>query len=238
MGKTNKFRNNMGVNVPIVVYTHTDMVDTWDMFFTQLKKYLPESKIYVGVDKEHSDLSEYNQITYDDTKEYTHRWKDILSKLDEDIFLFLHEDMVLFDEVNSDYIKRYYNLVNSGKVDSIKMAYTNSTNPASDIDNTLIQSAFSIQPTLISKKSFVSLVESVPSLNIWKFEEAIESNDNHYMVRLGNEKQRGIYHCDSIVFPYIATAINKGKWNMSEYREELDKLFGEYNINPFERGII
>ena len=153
-------------------------------------------------------------------------------------FAFLHEDMVLFDEVNSDYIKRYYNLVNSGKVDSIKMAYTNSTNPASDIDNTLIQSAFSIQPTLISKKSFVSLVESVPPLNIWKFEEAIESNDNHYMVRLGNEKQRGKYHCDSIVFPYIATAINKGKWNMSEYREELDKLFGEYNINPFERGII
>ena len=82
------------------------------------------------------------------------------------------------------------------------------------------------------------MVESVPPLNIWKFEEAIESNDNHYMVRLGNEKQRGKYHCDSIVFPYIATAINKGKWNMSEYREELDKLFGEYNINPFERGII
>ena len=54
----------------------------------------------------------------------------------------------------------------------------------------------------------------------------------------GNEKQRGIYHYDSLVFPYIATAINKGKWNMSEYSNELDKLFGEYNINPFERGIV
>jgi len=238
MGKTNKFRNNMGVNVPIVVYTHTDMVDTWDMFFTQLKKYLPENKIYVGIDKEHSHLSEYNQITYDDTKEYTQRWKDILSKLTEEVFLFLHEDMILFDDVKMDFIERYFDLVNEGKVDSVKMSYTNSTNPASDIDDTLIPSAFSIQPTLISKKSFVSLLESVPPLNIWKFEEAIESNDNHYMVRLGNEKQRGIYHCDSIVFPYIATAINKGKWNMSEYTIELDKLFGEYNINPFERGII
>ena len=82
------------------------------------------------------------------------------------------------------------------------------------------------------------MLDSIPSLNIWDFERAVTSIDNHYMVRLGGEKQRGTRHCDSIVFPYIATAINKGKWNMSEYREELDKLFGEYNINPFERGIV
>jgi hypothetical protein len=56
------------------------------------------------------------------------------------------------------------------------------------------------------------------------------------MVKLGNEIKRGVYHCDSIVFPYIATAINKGKWNTSEYKKELDILFKEYNINPNMRG--
>jgi len=228
----------MGIDVPIVVYTHTDMKDVWSMFFGQLKKYLPNNKIYVVVNEDDTQLSDMIRIIYDDTKPYTERWKEALPQINEETIIFLHEDMILFDEVDMSYIQRYYNLVNSGRVESIKMIYTNSTNPPSDIDNTLIQSAFSIQPTLISKKSFVSLVESVPPLNIWKFEEAIESNDNHYMVRLGNEKQRGKYHCDSIVFPYIATAINKGKWNMSEYRKELDKLFGEYNINPFERGIV
>ena len=228
----------MGIDVPIVVYTHTDMKDVWSMFFGQLKKYLPNNKIYVVVNEDDTQLSDMIRIIYDDTKPYTERWKEALPQINEETIIFLHEDMILFDEVDMSYIQRYYNLVNSGRVESIKMIYTNSTNPPSDIDNTLIPSAFSIQPTLISKKSFVSLVESVPPLNIWKFEEAIESNDSHYMVRLGNEKQRGKYHCDSIVFPYIATAINKGKWNMSEYREELDKLFGEYNINPFERGII
>ena len=228
----------MGIDVPIVVYTHTDMKDVWSMFFGQLKKYLPNNKIYVVVNEDDTQLSDMIRIIYDDTKPYTERWKEALPQINEETIIFLHEDMILFDEVDMSYIQRYYNLVNSGRVESIKMIYTNSTNPPSDIDNTLIPSAFSIQPTLISKKSFVSLVESVPPLNIWKFEEAIESNDNHYMVRLGNEKQRGIYHCDSIVFPYIATAINKGKWNMSEYRKELDKLFGEYNINPFERGIV
>lgn len=228
----------MGIDIPIVVYTHTDMKDVWEMFFKQLKKYLPDNKIYVAVNEDDTHLSDYIQITYDDSKPYTERWKEVLSKLNEDTFIFIHEDMVLFDEVDMSYINRYHKLISDRLVDSVKLIYTNSTNPPLDIDNTLVKSSFSIQPTLISKEIFVSLLESVPPLNIWKFEEAIQSADNHYMVRLGNEKQRGIYHCDSIVFPYIATAINKGKWNMSEYRIELDKLFGEYNINPFERGIV
>jgi len=228
----------MGIDVPIVVYTHTDMKDVWSMFFGQLKKYLPNNKIYVVVNEDDTQLSDMIRIIYDDTKPYTERWKEALPQINEETIIFLHEDMILFDEVDMSYIQRYYDLVNNGMVESIKMIYTNSTNPPSDIDSTLVNSTFSIQPTLINRNNFVSLLESVPSLNIWDFEKEIESNDNHYMVRLGNEKQRGIYHCDSIIFPYIATAINKGKWNMSEYREELDKLFGEYNINPFERGIV
>ena len=58
------------------------------------------------------------------------------------------------------------------------------------------------------------------------------------MIQIGGEKKRGMYHYDSIVFPYIATAINKGKWNMSEYQTELDKMFNEYGVMPFERGIV
>ena len=56
------------------------------------------------------------------------------------------------------------------------------------------------------------------------------------MVKLGNEVKRGLYHCDSIVFPYIATAINKGRWNTSEYRKELTLMFSKYDINPTIRG--
>ena len=51
------------------------------------------------------------------------------------------------------------------------------------------------------------------------------------------EPKRGIYHHDSIVFPHIATAIIKGKWNLSEYPTELTPLLEKYNINPEVRGI-
>jgi hypothetical protein len=82
------------------------------------------------------------------------------------------------------------------------------------------------------------LLSKVEPLNIWEFEDAVPVEDGHYMVSLGNERRRGIYHNDSSVFPYIATAINKGKWNYYEYEKELNILFNIYNINPFERGII
>ncbi len=108
------------------------------------------------------------------------------------------------------------------------------------IDSTLISnqdSKFSIQPTLIKLKNFVSLLESTQPLNIWDFELAVPAEGKHYMVRLGDERKRGMYHCDSIIYPYIATAIIKGKWNYGEYMKELDELFNEYGIVPFERGI-
>ena len=40
-----------------------------------------------------------------------------------------------------------------------------------------------------------------------------------------------MYHCDSEYYPYIATALFKGKWTISEY-EKMSILFDKYNIDP------
>ena len=125
-------------------------------------------------------------------------------------------------------------------MDSVKVIYVQENDVVSDIDSTLVSNAyskFSIQPTLIKLKNFVSLLESTKPLNIWDFELAVPAEGKHYMVKLGEEKKRGIYHSDSIIYPYIATAITKGVWNYGEYTFEFDKMFKEYGINPFERGI-
>jgi hypothetical protein len=98
-------------------------------------------------------------------------------------------------------------------------------------------SKFSIQPTITRKDIFREKVNGVSPLNIWQFEEAITTNGRDFMVKIGGERKRGLYHYDSLVFPYIATAINKGKWNLNEYQQELNPMFEEYNINPFERGM-
>ena len=241
----------MGINLPLVLYTHTDMEDVWPMFFGQFQIYISNStKIYVAVNKQTPSLPDNCiPILYDDSIPYTDRWKQILPEIKEEVFMFLHEDMILFDKPKFNYIERYYNLVKDKKVESIKMIYVPSNliggslgftgDMVSDIDNTLITnefSQFSIQPTIISKTSFNSILDSVGSLNIWDFEMAVKNNFESYMVKLGGEVKRGLFHCDSIIFPYIATAISKGKWNTSEYKKELSIFFKEYNINPNIRG--
>ncbi len=231
----------MGVNLPIVVYTHTDMKDIWPMFFGQFKKYIDDIKVYVAVNKNDETIpSDYIQLVYDDTKVYTDRWKEILPKIEEEIILFLHEDMILFDKPKFNIIEKYYNYILNNQSNSIKLILAGEQFSESDFDKSLLYneySKFSIQPTIVRKEVFLSTIESTGPLNIWNFEQAIVGTGRDYMVAIGGEKKRGLYHYDSLVFPYIATAINKGKWNYNEYQKELDELFTEYEINPFERGI-
>jgi hypothetical protein len=226
--------------LPIVVYTHTDMRDIWPMFFGQLKKYIGDTKVYVAVNEDDTQLSDYIRIIYDDSNQYTQRWKEILEKVEEETFIFLHEDMILFDKVDFQLLEKYIRYVGDGLVESIKLILAGDGFNEWDVDKTLVTNQyakFSIQPTITTKKVFEELVNNLPPMNIWEFEEAIVSVGRDFMVRLGDEKKRGLYHYDSLVFPYIATAINKGKWNLNEYVDELNPMFEEYNINPFERGM-
>ena len=230
----------MGINAPIIVYTHTDMKDIWPMFFGQLKKYIGDTKVYVAVNEDDTQISDYIRIIYDDKKEYTERWKEILDKIEEETFMFMHEDMILFDKLNFELLEKYIGYVSNEVVDSVKLILAGSEFAQSSIDSTLVTneySKFSIQPTITRKSIFKEKVNNVSSLNIWQFEEAISITGKDFMVKIGGERKRGIYHYDSLVFPYIATAINKGKWNLNEYTKELNPMFEEYNINPFERGI-
>jgi hypothetical protein len=230
----------MGISVPIIVYTHTDMKDIWPMFFGQLKKYVGDTKIYVAVNKDDTQISDYIRIIYDDSKEYTERWKEILEQIEEETFMFMHEDMILFDEPNFQMLEKYVDYVTNEMVDSIKLILAGDKFEQWPIDSTLVSnqySKFSIQPTITRKDIFREKVNGVSPLNIWQFEEAITTNGRDFMVKIGGERKRGLYHYDSLVFPYIATAINKGKWNLNEYQQELNPMFEEYNINPFERGM-
>ena len=226
---------------PIVLYTNSEYDDVCKVFFGEIKKFLPNQKIYIISDKDHSLVFEHTFIKYNDSDSYVDRLLSTIPQINEDVILFLHEDMILYDYPQSDKIQKYVSYVRDGIVDSIKLIYIKGNDLEFEIDKTLIlneYSKFSVQPTLISPKNFVSLLESISSKDIWDFERAVPNNRRDYMVKLGGEVKRGIHHYDSIVFPYIATAINKGKWNMSEYSKELDKIFYEYGIVPFERGIV
>ena len=206
----------------------------------QLKKYVGDTKIYVAVNKDDTQISDNICIIYDDTKEYTERWKEILEQIEEETFMFMHEDMILFDKLNFQMLEKYISYINDTMLDSIKLILAGDNFEQWPIDNTLVTnqySKFSIQPTITRKDIFKEKVNVISPLNIWQFEEAITATGRDFMVKIGGERKRGMYHYDSLVFPYVATAINKGKWNLNEYMDVLNPMFEEYNINPFERGM-
>ena len=84
---------------------------------------------------------------------------------------------------------------------------------------------FSIQPT-ICKSDKLKDIFSLFDCNIWDFEKQVSTACLHFkyfncfMASTDQDKKRGLFHYDSNIFPYIATAIVKGKWNYSEYKND------------------
>jgi hypothetical protein len=230
------------IKVPILTYTHSDYEDVCKLQLHQLQKYLPNQEVIFASNKPLKFESDYySSIYYDDSKKYTDRLKEILTQVGDRIILFQHEDMILYNQVNVDIVNKYVDYVNNGLANGIKMNYIKSDDIVSSFDDTLISnsySKFSVQPTIIKSSTLLDLIDTMESLDIWEFEKNVPIIDNMYVAKYGNVRKRGILHYDSLVYPYIATAINKGKWNMSEYTKELDSLFLEHGINPFERGIV
>lgn len=224
----------------IILYTHSDCSDVWPLFFGQVEKYMSDYNITTFVNKVHVDIPDYvTTIIYNDKDPYTKRLRDCLNQIDDEVLLFIHEDMILLDEIKHDLIEQYSEYVLRKDVNSVKLIYVGDSHIEASIDSTLVKnnySKFSIQPTILTKEYFLTILDIKSELNIWDFERAIVNSGGDYMVKLGSEKKRGKYHYDSIVFPYIATAIVKGKWNHKEYKDEITSLFTEYQLST-NRGI-
>jgi hypothetical protein len=77
---------------------------------------------------------------------------------------------------------------------------------------------------------------------IWEFERKVQWTFRKSFLGAGTTKENlakiGLSHWQSEIYPYIATAIFKGKWNFSEYGAELEELLEEYRIDPNIRGKI
>ena len=71
--------------------------------------------------------------------------------------------------------------------------------------------------------------------NIWDSEvrlnELAKNLDLKGVFLYNIENKRGKNHWDSNDFPYIATAIVKGKWNFQEYKNELMEILISNKIN-------
>jgi len=241
-------------DIALIVYSHTDYSDIWPMFFGQAEKFLKKfKKKYLFVNEEIEGIpKDFKVCLYSDSDCYRDRIAMCCDQIEEDFLIFQHEDMplisepaveilenwsvILENEENFDFVKLLRGGVPEGQTEKFDdgeiIGYLNIIPKTADY-------IFAIQPTLWKTETFQQIHEECSGETIWEFENRTQEfcrlQGINGLFSWFDEPKRGKYHYDSEVWPFVATAVTKGKWN-SEYKEELMKLMEEFGINPEIRG--
>lgn len=227
----------------ILLYTHSDYSWVWKYWHQQTDKFLKNFQKICMINSNSQFRDDYQLIKYDDKKDYRNRILSCLGTLDDnDIVLFCHEDMFLYDQPNFDLLKEFSNFILNEKCHLIKLIRAFDNLDKSNIHDKLYlnpkKQLFSIQPTLLKIKTLKHIYKSIPGNNIWEFESNTSEEYLKNIISLCSydinlDKKRGKFHYNSSTYPYICTAVVKGKWNYNEYRKELFEIFYNKKFNIF-----
>ena len=250
-------KNKMKIqDIPWITHTHTDCYDVCQIYNGQMPQFLWGDSFwdnhYYLIDKKRLENKEKYNLSgnffhYDDEISYPRRLLNILVNIDSEYIVFDHEDMMLYEKANLNMINDALNSMYINNIDSVRFIKNINAkyNKLDDISSMEIIDPksdwiFSIQPSIWKKDKLISILKKNLNVNIWdleyKSQRVVRKLNIQIGVLAGNCKQRGMYHCDSEYYPYIATALFKGKWTISEYEKELSILFDKYNIDPLIRG--
>lgn len=239
-------------NLALVIDSTFKYSDAWPIYFGQLNKFFPrEIKKYLftdHVDKEYTDNMDV--VTYDNNDSYRNQFLNCLKQVNEEYIIYNSEDYVLYDRVNVEEIEMVISVLNNDQSYdfvkfirgpeftypySISYPFLNSIDRA---DNNF----FAQQASLWRTKSLIKVFEASNYSNGRMQQEPGGSaicrklGIGGLQYFTGKEYKRGKYHYDSLIYPCIATAIVKGRWNTLEYKEYLEPMFAEYGIDKSIRG--
>jgi len=236
-------------NLALVTYTHSNCRDVWPSYFTRLNHFLNEIDSFVFNDKPFEEYSRHKFLTYDDVSPYYLEYTKCLNQFDHKYVIYMQEDFILYLRPNLELLNRYLNILEKDhSISYIRLLRCGDVTSQQYEDNLFYISkdgrsnqsinSYSMQPTIWRKADLIKLYETAARPKFGEYIEyahAMNKLNINGLYHYSNEKSRG-GHFDSSVFPYIATAIVKKKWNVSEYPDELKSVFREFKINPNLRG--
>lgn len=230
-------------NLTLLLYTNSKVQDLHNIFFSQIKRYFPSLVNVVIL----SDISIPNYTTSLYTEDIPY-WKQILQGLDlikTDFVLYCQEDYILYDTVNTQEINNILNILQKNTdVGFVRLIQSGIENSKDYNDSFLElnpnhQYFFSTQATIWKKETLNKLFQASKVSSIRD-----ECKNSHVLCDLGYkglctklQGQKVGGHYNSLIFPYVATALVQGKWNFSEYQFELENILAEYKIDIALRGL-
>ena len=213
-----------------IVYSNNEYFYVLDIFIDEWNHYYNKDLI-VFADTPYKNKK---TITYNNNSKYTDRLIECLEQINNEIVLYQHEDMFLYDYPNQNKMNEYENILKNNKCSFIRLAKSEYYNfSKNNLNETLLNISsdspyfFAVQSSLWKKNDLIEFLKQAGSLSIYDLEilsPIINSKINlQGLCHFDNEQKRGNHH-DSSVWPYIATSIDKGKLNFLQYKIELEKI--------------
>lgn len=235
-----------------VVYSHSSFSDCWEMAIKQALENLPENcgKIFLCSDNSQLTREKFGEInmngidllTYDNEDKYTDRLINIFSTISQrfNFIYFVHEDMPLIGRVDKVFLNTLLHYMNNSNEYYIKLVDTSYVDTKEDHESfpylvkNMGKYSISVQPSLLKADFFIAFLKNFHQ-DIYGYENTCLNSNFIFSAVKGNRKI-GKYLLVNNKFPHLATAISKGRWCLSEWKDEINYLSKKYNINISIRG--
>ena len=244
------FDSGNKMNLTVFTYTHTNCMDLWEPYLDSLDEHLPEVDSVIVANELFEDDGRHKFCAYNDDANYCH---EIVRCLEEqvhtDFFIYMQEDFFLFSKPDLFALKRYTDFLSESSASFVRLLKCGDVTQISVRDDLywiteprtphVSMTAYSMQASIWKKSDFIKLYSAAACP---KFKEnpryisALNETGINGVYAYNGESLRGQDHYDSTVFPYVATAIVRGKWNTLEYSNEMKYFFNRYGIDHSIRG--
>lgn len=225
-----------------VVYTNSNCNDVFTPFYNQNKKHC-SFPLYVISDYDiNVEINGFHKYSNDEP--YYKVWVEALTKFGAEYFIYLQEDFFLYSDVKEDVLETYRQQLAESDYSFIRLLKSGKLGTKKVFDNlyeieSTNENIFSMQATIWKTEDYIKLMNVAASKG-WLETDA---NYRQTMINLNmkglyhfdNESKIGTNHHDSNVYPYIATAVVKGKWNLGEYPVQLYKILYQHKIDITKR---
>lgn len=240
------------MNISLVIDSTFKYSDAWPAYFGQLNKFFPTNiKKYLFTDYSNKFYGdEVEEVNYNNHDSYRNQFLNCLRHVKEKYIIYNSEDYILYDTVNIEEITKIISVLEKdNSYDFVKFIKgPEKTTPYSDkFPNLYVidkndSNFFAQQASLWKVESLIKIFEHSNHSN-GRMQQEPGGSDICRRLGIGGLQhfsdtaiKRGQHHWDSIIYPCIATAIVKGRWNTSEYGDILEPIFKEYRISKFLRG--